>query len=92
MRNNSGGFKPFRYASSWLLSFQFDEHCVLLDKENHDPVKKLFRNNFGLNRFGRGKNQTESNRIEPKLIGLNPFSVRFGFKTFFLKNRFDYLF
>jgi hypothetical protein len=41
MRNNSGGFKPFCYASSWLLSFQFDEHCVLFDKENHDPVKNL---------------------------------------------------
>ena len=32
--------------------------------------------NFGLNRFGRGKKRTE-----PKLIGLNRFSVRFGFKT-----------
>jgi hypothetical protein len=32
--------------------------------------------NFGLNRFGRGKNRTES-----KLIGLNRFSVRFGSKT-----------
>jgi len=32
--------------------------------------------NFGLNRFGR-----EKNRTEPKLIGLNWFSVRFGSKT-----------
>jgi hypothetical protein len=31
---------------------------------------------IGLNRFGRGKNRTE-----PKLIGLNRFSVRFGSKT-----------
>jgi len=32
--------------------------------------------NFDLNRFERGKNRTE-----PKLIGLNRFSVRFGSKT-----------
>jgi hypothetical protein len=39
-------------------------------------LEKTHRNHFGLNRFGRGKNRTE-----PKLIGLNRFSVRFGSKT-----------
>ena len=35
------------------------------------PKKKLNWNNFSLNQFGREKNQTE-----PKLVGLNLFSVR----------------
>jgi len=44
-------------------------------------LEKTHRNHFGLNLFGRGKNRTE-----PKLIGLNRFSVRFGSKT--KKNKF----
>jgi hypothetical protein len=54
----------------------------LLDKENKTKIGVDFLENgskyknLGLNRFGRGKNRTE-----PKLIGLNRFSVRFGSKT-----------
>jgi hypothetical protein len=42
-------------------------------------MNSVGRGSLGLNRFGR-----EKNRTEPKLIGLNRFSVRFG-SNFFLK-------
>jgi hypothetical protein len=39
-------------------------------------MNSVGRGPLGLNRFGR-----EKNRTEPKLIGLNRFSVRFGSKN-----------
>jgi hypothetical protein len=38
------------------------------------PKKKLNRNNFGLNWYGREK-------TEPNMVGSNRFSVQFGSKT-----------